>query len=157
MDIRSTVAENYGQLERCYGHCDQPATLKFLNAEGDPIMTGYSCHQGYLSRIIIYSGSLDVHESRAMIAKLIGNDQEVKEEDVRIASRYPWDLGIVSGDARKLMMVAYWTQNYRRTKNEDPNRTAYFLCEGCRTIFSQPVSSQQVLCSSCRSSRSSAL
>jgi protein-arginine kinase activator protein McsA len=154
MEIRSVVAERYGQLERCYGHCEQPATLKFLNADGKQVIAGYSCHMAYLSRIIIYSDSLDLHESRDTIGGLVGKDQEVKEEDVRIASRYPWDFDITTGDGQKLMMVAYWTQNYRRTKSEEPNRTALFLCEGCRAIFSQPLSERQVLCSGCRSSRS---
>ena len=53
----------------------------------------------------------------------------MREEDVRIASRYPWDLGITTGDGAKSMMVAYWTQNYRRTKSEDADRDALFLCE----------------------------
>lgn len=155
MDIRSVVADRYGQLEKCYGHCDQPATLKFLNAEGTPVITGYSCHQAYLSRIIIYSDSLDLHESRDTIAELVGKDQEVKEEDVRLASRYPWDFEITTGDGRRSMMVAYWTQNYRRTKSEDPERSALFLCESCRTVFPHALGGKQVLCPDCLSSRSS--
>ena len=99
MDIRSVVADRYGQLEKCYGHCDQPATLKFLNTEGTPVITGYSCHQAYLSRIIIYSDSLDLHESLDTIAELVGKDQEVKEDDVRLASRYPWDFEITTATA----------------------------------------------------------
>ncbi len=150
MEIRSIVAEKYGQLEKCYGHCEQPATLKFLNTDGRTIVTGYSCHQAYLSRIMLYSESLELHDSLDTIARLVGKDQEVKEDDVRIASRYPWDLGIEGGDGQKVMMVAYWTQNYRRTKSEDPNRNALFLCEKCRAVFSHPLTEKQVLCPGCR-------
>jgi len=150
VELRSLVAERYGQLDKCYGHCEQPTTLKFLNADGEPVVAAYSCHQAYLSRIILYSHSLDLAGSVATIAGLIGKDQEVKEEDVRIASRYPWDIGLTAGDGQKMMMVAYWTQNYRRTKNEDPNRAALFLCEKCRTIFPHSLTEKQVLCPGCR-------
>jgi hypothetical protein len=150
VEIRSVVAENYYQLEKCYGHCEQPVTLRFLNTGERPVITGYSCHQAYLSRIIVYSDSLDLHVSRDSIAGIVGGGQEVREEDIRIASRYSWDLGITDGDERKLMMAAYWTQNYRRTKNEDPNRNALFLCEKCSKTFSQQLGEKQILCSDCR-------
>jgi hypothetical protein len=153
MDIRSVVSERYGQLEKCYGHCEQPATLKFLNADGDPVITGYSCHQGYLSRIVLYSDSLDLHQSLATIVGLLGKYQDVREDDVRLASRYPWDFEITTGDYHRLMNVAYWTQNYRRTKSEDPNRDALFLCESCRAVFLHPISGRQVLCPACTSNR----
>ena len=153
MDLRSTIAEEYGELEKCYGHCEQPATLKFLNSGDDPVVTGYSCHGAYLSRVIIYAGTLRLEESVDTIARLVGKESEVKEEDVRIASRYPWDVDITSANPGKLMMMAYWTQNYRRTKSEDPNRNAVFLCASCKSIFSQPISDRQVLCSSCRTKR----
>jgi len=153
MDIRSTVADKYGELEKCYGHCEQPATLKFLNNEVDPVVTGYSCHGAYLSRVIIYAGELKLRESTDAIAHLVGKESEVKEEDVRIASRYPWDMDVTSADPGKLMMVAYWTQNYRRTKSEDPDRNAVFLCANCNSIFSQHLTSAQVLCPSCRTKR----
>jgi hypothetical protein len=155
VEIRSVIAERYGQLDKCYGHCEQPATVKFLNPDGMPVVTGYSCHQAYLSRIIIYSDSLDLQQSCDTIRRIVGKDQEVKDEDVRLASRYPWDFEITSGDRQKSMMVAYWTQNYRRTKNEDPNRSALFLCESCRSVFPHPLSGKQVLCPDCIAIRSS--
>ena len=150
MDLRSIVAERYGELEKCYGHCEQPATLKFLNSEDEPVITGYSCHGAYLSRVIIYAGTLKLKDSVDTIAGLVGKESEVKEEDVRIASRYPWDMDIASADPGKLMMMAYWTQNYRRTKSEDPNRNAVFLCANCNSVFSQHIGDKQVLCPSCR-------
>lgn len=153
MDLRSTVTEKYGELEKCYGHCDQPATLKFLNRDDDPVVTGYSCHGAYLSRVIIYASTLKLKDSVDTIAGLVGKESEVTEEDVRIASRYSWDMDITSADPGKLMMVAYWTQNYRRTKSEDPDRNAVFLCANCNSIFSQRVTDRQVLCASCRTKR----
>ena len=153
MDLRALVAEEYDQVEKCYGHCEQPATSKFLNSEADPVVTGYSCHSAYLSRIIIYSETFGLHESVDLISQIIGKHYDVKEEDVRIASRYAWDLGMTTGDAQKLVTAAYWTQNYRRTKSEDPGRTALFLCENCRSVFSQPLSDKRVICPSCTSER----
>lgn len=152
MDLRTLVTERYDQLEKCYGHCEEPATSKFLNSEADPVITGYSCHAAYLSRIIIYSESLSLDDSVRMITDLLGGLYEVKEDDVRIASRYAWDLGSPSSeDASRLMTVAYWTQNYRRTKSEDPHRAAMFLCEKCSAIFQQRASDTHVLCADCTS------
>jgi hypothetical protein len=154
VQIKHFVAENYGELEKCYGHCAQPATLKFLNEEENPVITAYSCHGAYLSRIIIYADSLEVDGARGAIARLLGRDDEVKLEDVRIATRYPWDLGSNAVNPEKLMMVAYWTQNYRRSKNDDPNRLGFFLCPECSHVFSQSVAERQVLCADCKSKRS---
>jgi hypothetical protein len=151
MELRSLVAEKYGQTEKCPGHCESPATLKILNDDGDTIIAGYSCPSAYLSRIMIYSRTLDLPRSRDTIARVVGEETEVKDEDVRIASRYPWDLELASGDGEKLLMVAYWTQNYRRTKNDDPNRRALFLCQRCQKTFSQPLGEKQLMCSACRS------
>ncbi len=150
MELRSLVAERYGQLEKCYGHCDQPAILRFLSDEASPVITGYSCHGAYLSRIIIYAGSLSLQESVDTISRLLGSESNVKHEDVRIASRYPWDMDITTDDTGRVMMMAYWTQNYRRTKSEDSERKAIFLCVNCNSVFSQKLSDRRVLCATCR-------
>ena len=34
MELRSIVTEKYGRLEKCYGHCEEQATLKFLDTVG---------------------------------------------------------------------------------------------------------------------------
>lgn len=150
MELRSLVAEKYGQLEKCYGHCDQPATFRFLNVEANPVITGYSCHGAYLSRIIVYADSIGLRQSVDVISQTLGPRSDVKAEDVRIASRYPWDMDITTDDTGRVMMMAYWTQNYRRTKSEDPDRNAIFLCANCNSVYSQRVSDKQVLCEGCR-------
>jgi len=150
MGLREVVAENYGEFETCYGHCNQPANLKFLNKEENFVVTGYSCHAAYLSRVVIYSLSLTLQQSVEVISRLVEPYYEVKEDDVRLASRYPWDLGINSDGQEKVMTVAYWTQNYRRTKSEDPNRTAVFLCVNCTSVYSQRPGDRHVLCPRCR-------
>ena len=150
MEIRSLVAEKYSQLEKCYGHCDEPATVRFLNDEVSQVITGYSCYGAYLSRVIVYANSLDLRQSVDTISQTLGLKSDVKEEDVRIASRYPWDMDLTTDDTDRVMMMAYWTQNYRRTKNEDPNRKAIFLCANCNSVYSQKVSDRQVFCDSCR-------
>jgi len=153
MELRELVTGQYDQLEKCYGHCELPATAKFLNDDAELVVVGYSCHGAYLSRIIIYSESLTLPASVDVITRLVKGQQEVIEEDVRIASRYPWDLNMPSNGTKKIMMMGYWTQNYRRTKSEDPNRDALFLCENCHAIYSKPITSKQVLCPSCTSER----
>lgn len=154
MEIRAIVEEKYSKLEKCSGHCEESCTSKFLNSDADPVMVGYSCHVAYLSRIIIYSESFGLNDSVDAITRLIGRYYDVKEEDVRIASRYPWDLGMEDQrELRRLITVSYWTQNYRRTKSEDKDRVAIFLCENCHTVFPQALSAQRILCADCTSER----
>ena len=160
-DIRSLVQEKFSEPQKC-GHCDQQSTPKFLegdkkgkassSAADDVLVVGYSCPGAYLSRMIFYGDTVDQHKAREHVQKTIGGDFEVQEEDIRVATRYARDLGIDPGSGAKVMMAAFWTQNYRRSKTDDPDRLAVFVCTDCSSVFSQPLSKGAVLCEACRSS-----
>lgn len=152
MDLRPLVAEKFGTLERCYGHCEQQPTLRFLNSADTPVIGGYACHAGYLSRIVVYAESISINEARGLVQALVGPATAITDEDIRVENMYPWDLDM-RGEAGKILMAAYWTQNYRRSKNEDPNRTGLFLCGSCQSIFPQPIVERRALCDRCRASR----
>ncbi len=49
-----------------------------------------------------------------------------------------------------VLREAYWTQSYRRTKNDDPDRPALFFCSNRDSFFVQPLTSKETLCPSCR-------
>ncbi|MEM3857256.1 MAG: hypothetical protein QXI37_01965, partial [Thermoprotei archaeon] len=152
MSLRSLVEGKLNVSTKCYGHCDSAAKLKFLKAKE---LTGaVACEKGYVSRIVRYSDKpVDVNDFVTYISAVFpGND--VKPEDIRTATRHPWDMGLEDGgygSKEALLHQAYWTQNYRRTKNESADRPALFLCQGCESLYVQPVSAQSSLCPSCSS------
>jgi hypothetical protein len=152
MELQALVKEKFSEPQKCYGHCDQLSTLKFLNGDEKPIVAVYSCPGAYISRIIVYGDSMELSKVLTYIKDLVGKEQDVREEDIRVASRYPWDLGLDSADQGRVMSVAFWTQNYRRTKKDDPDRAAVFLCSNCGKVFSQPASGTETLCQDCRGS-----
>jgi hypothetical protein len=78
---------------------------------------------------------------------------EVQGADVRIGRRYAWDLGMDKEANDLILTEAYWTQNYRRTKHENPNREAVFLCLNRDSFFVQPLTSTETLCAGCRNVR----
>ena len=133
------------------GHCEEQPTLRFLNATESLIIGGYACHGAYLSRVVVYAQSVGVKEARDMVQSLLGSEANVAEEDIRVKSVYPWDIDL-EGDGQKMLTAAYWTQNYRRSKTEDLNRTGLFLCGKCRSVFPQIITERQILCSDCRTS-----
>lgn len=153
MKLRALVAQRFGSLEKCYGHCDQQPTLKFLNSVESLVVGGYSCHAAYLSMVVVYAESLSVHEARYVVQKVVSTHTDIADEDIRVESMYPWDLDM-RGEGRRIMTAAYWAQNYRGSRSEDPHRPALFLCGGCHRVFAQTLIEKHVLCSDCRSNRS---
>jgi len=92
----------------------------------------------------------DVHPStlKQFVAEALEDPGSVQDEDIRTATRNDWDFGAeLTGG---MMRVSYWTQNYRRSKIDDPNRNALFLCSKCRSLFSQSLTSHWTVCRKCR-------
>jgi len=144
VDTRSVVEASFSQPQKCYGHCDQTATMRFL-VSGEPAVACYSCPAGYVSKVMVY-GKRDAREAlRSFVAGALG-DQPVREEDIRTATRHPWDLNVSGLE----MKVAYWTQNYRGSKVEDPNRRALFLCSECGSAYVKPVTAPGTKCAKCQ-------
>lgn len=150
MDVRRVVEEKLNGNPKCYGHCQEPATLKFL-PEKRVIVGCYSCPTGYVSRIVAYGRELDVNGLKALVSKAIHGIGDVTDEDIRVATRYTWDLGIEGEAPGVVLREAYWMQNYRRTKSDDPNRQALFLCAKCNSFYQQPATDTNALCPRCRS------
>lgn len=147
MRLRNLVEEKFSDPTPCYGHCQEQSTVKFLSGDGN-LLACFACPTGYVSRIAQYGEELNLDSFKKFLYDLLG-EQKVKDEDIRVATRYSWDLGVGTGD-EKVIRTAYWTQNYRRTKSDDPNRSAVFLCSNCNSLFIQPLTSKNTLCENCR-------
>ena len=140
MDLRTIVEEELNARSKCYGHCQDASTLKLLNEKR--MMVGcYSCPSGYVSRIVAYGKEPDVSAFKTIVKAVVQGIVDVTDEDIRIATRYTWDLGIKQEPEGVVLKQVYWTQNYQRTKSDDPNREALPMHQLC--IFLPSASSEQ--------------
>jgi hypothetical protein len=148
MDLEKLVKERLNCHAKCTGHCQEPSTLKFLLHKG--MMIGcYTCSSGYVSFIVQYGKELDLHAFKTFLSLLQG---DVVDEDIRIATRYSWDLGIKCDHEGTVVKEAYWRQSYRRTKSDDSHRVALFLCTKCCSLYHQRISDKNTFCPKCRES-----
>jgi hypothetical protein len=146
MDPEILARERLSGHARCAGHCERPSKLRFLHQKG--MMIGcYTCPSGYVSLIIQYGKELDLHAFKTFLSSLL--QDSVTDEDVRIGTRYNWDLGIEGQPDGPVLREAYWRQSYRRTKNDDPDRIALFLCTKCDSFYQQQLSDKNKLCPQC--------
>lgn len=132
---------------KCHGHCKETANFEFI---GDGTVSCYVCSGRYVSRIITYGEEFDLKRFREYLRSAAPNMGEVEDGDIRVASRYAWDLGLDRETDDLVLREAYWSQNYRRTKNDDPERPALFFCSNRDLFFVQPLNSKERLCQSCR-------
>lgn len=151
MTLKPVILGRFGGERKCYGHCDQPASLRILQENGELVMATV-CAKGYVSRVMVYGPGDNRTVMKSLIGSALGPKGDFSDEDVRTATRYYWDMGMEKGgDNDILFRVAYWTQNYRRTKNSATDRDGLFTCTQCNTLFVQPISSLKTVCTSCSS------
>jgi ssDNA-binding Zn-finger/Zn-ribbon topoisomerase 1 len=146
--LERTIEEKLNGHPTC-SHCQEQAALKLLPRKG--MMIGcYACPSGYVSRIVTYGKELDLTAFRELVSSFAKGVSDVNNEDVRVATRYTWDLGIGTDQSGMVLKEAYWMQSYRRTKNDDPKRLALFLCGKCGSFYNQAFSELNKLCPQCR-------
>jgi hypothetical protein len=146
---RRIVEAKLNAVATCRGHCNERANLSLSEVEGRLIGT-YACPSGYVSRLINY-GEVDATWFSDFVSQLLRSVGEVKDEDIRVATRYAWDLD--ERGSGEVLREAYWTQNYRRTQSDDPKRDALFSCTNCRSFYVQSISGKERLCRDCRNSK----
>jgi hypothetical protein len=145
-DARSAVLELFAVTSRCYGHCKELSGFEFVK---DDSMIVQVCPERYVSRIITYGNQVDPEQFKRMLRGLAPGMEPVESIDIRVASRYAWDLGLDRRNDELIVRLAYWTQNYRRTKNDSPIRVALFLCSNKDAFFMQPMNSKCRFCQNC--------
>ncbi len=134
---------------KCYHHCEEQSRFTFLS-ERSMLVGCYVCPSGYVSRIVTYGNELDLMAFKAMVSAALEGIGDATDEDIRVATRYTWDLGIHGKPEGTALKEAYWTQNYRRTKSEDPNRPALFLCTKCNLFYHQTATDENTVCPRCK-------
>ncbi|MBX8643736.1 MAG: hypothetical protein KIY12_03315, partial [Thermoplasmata archaeon] len=131
----------------CYGHCSGPARHYFLRR---PDIACFACGGGYISRIVMYGMGADAAALRQFIESISGGAIDVRDEDIRIATRHPWEMGLEGrSTGEKVMTEAYWNQNYRRGKSDDASRIALFRCTACGSPFTQRFDTASPRCGAC--------
>jgi hypothetical protein len=143
--IKQIVQSALSGESKCFSHCDKHAKLYLSEHEGK-LLGVYACPSGYVSRIVLYERTLELEWFKRFLESV--TKSEVKDSDIRIATRHPWELAL-DVEEKVVLKEAYWTQNYRRTKSEDPNRIALFRCTTCGKLFLQSLSSSNTLCETC--------
>ncbi len=108
------------------------------------------CPTRYVTRIIRYGDHVEADEFRNFVQDAVQDMGKVEGADIRMARRYAWDLGLASKNNDLVLSEAYWTQNYRRTKNDSTIRPALFLCSNKDNFFVQPLDAGEKLCQTCR-------
>lgn len=144
MDINKLVTEIFSEPSNCYGHCKEKTKPIFKERNGS-VLCFQACPGKYVSRVVFYNGSL---EGLISYLKEVARGIDVSERDVRVATRYGWDLGL-KGKNEKVMRVSYWTQNYGASKVSSETRPALFLCSRCGSPFVKQFNSTTSICERC--------
>ena len=145
-EAERAVKELFAITPICYGHCKGLSRFEFR----DDSMVVQVCPDRYVSRIIAYGNQVDPDQFKKVLRRLAPGLQGVESSDIRIASRYAWDLGLKRENDDLIVRLAYWTQSYRRTKDESADRAALFLCSNRDSFFIQPLNSRNRFCLNCR-------
>ncbi len=130
----------------CYEHCKEPSGFEFK----DDLMIVQVCLDRHVSRIIAYGSQVDPDHFKKILCGLAPGMEGVENIDIRVASRYAWDLRLNRENDDLIVRLAYWTQSYRRTKNDNPDRVALFLCSNKDSFFMQQVNSRNRFAQNCR-------
>ena len=146
-ELKELVSNRFGGPQKCYGHCSQQTTFEFAGGV-DGLIACHVCPSRYVSRVMGYGMKVDTASFASTISKALSGRVAMSGSDVRMATRYSWDLG-TGGMPGRVMQVAFWTQNYRGSKLDDPNRIALFLCSSCRSFYLQPASATRTTCEKC--------
>lgn len=145
--VAGTVRSHLATTAKC-SHREDQATLDYIENGAVGVRV---CPNRYVSRIIAYGRQLDPDGFKRLVQGAAEGMREVEGSDIRVARRYAWDLGLESKNNDLALTETYWTQNYRRTKSEDPDRPALFLRAKKDSFLVQPLRAKERLCDRCRS------
>ena len=145
--IRKTVEMHLTENTKCYNHCESPATHHFIRDD----TACYACSGGYVSKIIMYGSQADAAGLRNFVDGLFNGAADIRDEDIRVATRHPWELGIEgTSSGNTVLREAYWNQNYRRGMSGETDRITLYRCVSCGKLFMQAYSREPARCEDCK-------
>ena len=148
---------------KCFHHCEKPTTMRIIKDSDEKIVAAYTCPDGFVSQVVYFARSKpDLEWFRNLLSEQVGK-RNVSKRDIRIASRYGWELGEQArqelesqlGPKGKITEV-YWT---RYPKTEQQKKIAISLCigdsndPGCMKLFAHSRRSKPVRCTVCTHNR----
>ena len=143
-DLKEIIKEKLVGEGSCYSHCRDKTYYKFINEE--PLIGIYYCNKGYISRVVSYwKGKANYDHFISFLNTLTKGKVNIISEDVRVATRYSWDLGIK--DKNIMVREIYWTQNYNKLLQR--NSEALYICKECNNLFTQRIPTENELCEKC--------
>lgn len=147
-NIKEIVEKNLVAPTRCYGHCDSMAKLN-LKILDNKLVGIVSCQNAYISRIIVYDKQTNEEFIKNFLRKISNKSIQIDSKDIRVASRYAWDLGLATKSTDPILRETYWTQYYKKVSTSSKG-LALFQCANCGNIFIQEAISRNTLCSNCK-------
>ncbi len=151
-----SFAEKYllAKDAKCGRHCDQTAKFTPINEEKTSLVGAYVCPQGYVSRAVYFSDRPDAKWFLSFLSDQLGS-QWVRSRDIRMATRFGWELGGSAEDEIKQVsktgkIVQYYWTFY--PQNDEEKARGTFLCSNCKKLFVKLKSDPSLLCPKCTSS-----
>jgi hypothetical protein len=136
-------------------HCGKRANFVTIYQKDSSLVGAYVCSEGYVSRVVYFADNPDAVWFGNFLRDQLGD--RFRGKDIRMASRYGWDLG---GRAEKETAVVsksgkivqyYWTFY---ALNEEEKFTGTFLCReengGCGKLYTKLKTEASTLCTDCR-------
>ena len=133
--------------------------MRTIKGSGEEVVAAYTCPDGIVSQVVYFTKSMpDLEWFRDFLSEQVGK-RNVSKRDLRIASRYGWELGREArqelesqlGQKGKITEV-YWT---RYPKTEQQKKIAISLCigdsnePGCMKLFAHSRRSKLARCPVC--------
>lgn len=125
---------------RCYRHCSQSAKFAPVYESESSLVGAYVCPDKYVSRAVYFSDKPDEEWFYSFLSAQLGSDW-VRKRDIRMATRFGWELGGNAEDEIKevsksgKLVQYYWS--FRPENNEERSRGT-FLCSNCGKFYVKP-------------------
>ena len=134
---------------KCYRHCQENARFVTFKTDRQGVTGGYICPGNYVSRVVYFSLKPDRAWFENYLKDQLGD--LVRSRDIRIATRYGWELGGVAENeikeiSSKGVEQVYWTLY---PASDEEKTSGAFMCENCGRLFVKAFSEKSKLCPDC--------
>lgn len=146
-ELRKIVESILSANPKCNWHCGKDTRLRLYEIDSR-LVGAYVCDEGYVSRLIEYTNHDDLEWFKGFVSGNLGNIGNVSDRDIRVATRYSWDLGLEGKYSGAVLKEIYWTQNYGKNLG---SKVGYglFVCSNCGSFFTKKNDEPKRICGRC--------